>query len=100
MLNYKNSELSVYQKAIDDFKSQNNNNIYLNPNIANNNLDTLKNKLKIKSSKNKALEEKMVVLKKNLTEKDDIIDDLNKKIIELEGNLNLKGIQIQQMSAA
>ena len=99
MLNYKNSELSVYQKAIDDFKSQNNNNIYLNPNIANNNLDTLKNKLKIKSSKNKALEEKMAVLKKNLTEKDDIIDDLNKKIIELEGNLNLKGIQIQQMSA-
>ena len=100
MLNYKNSELSVYQKAIDDFKSQNNNNIYLNPNIDNNNkLDTLKTKLKIISSKNKDLEEKMSVLKKNLVEKDDIIDDLNKKIIELEGNLNLKGIQIQQMSA-
>jgi len=99
MLNYKNSELSVYQKAIDDFKSQNNNNVYLNTNIDTNKLDALKNKLKIVSSKNKTLEEKMTILKKNLSEKDDIIDDLNKKVIELEGNLNLKGIQIQQMSA-
>ena len=103
MLNYKNSELSVYQKAIDDFKSQNNNSIYLNdvnlPNNDNNIINSLKSKLKSISMKNKNLEEKMNELKQTLLEKDDIIDNLNRKIIELEGNLNLKCIEIQQISA-
>ena len=102
MLNYKNSELSVYQKAIDDFKSQNNNSIYLNnENLLNDNnqMNSLKNKLKSTTTKNKNLEEKIKELKQNLLEKDDIIDDLNKRVIELEGNLNLKCIEIQQLSA-
>ena len=102
MLNYKNSELSVYQKAIDDFKSQNNNSIYLNnENLLNDNnqMNSLKNKLKSTTTKNKNLEEKIKELKQNLSEKDDIIDDLNKRVIELEGNLNLKCIEIQQLSA-
>ena len=102
MLNYKNSELSVYQKAIDDFKSQKNNSIYLNnENLINDNnqMNSLKNKLKSTTTKNKNLEEKIKELKQNLLEKDDIIDDLNKRVIELEGNLNLKCIEIQQLSA-
>ena len=102
MLNYKNSELSVYQKAIDDFKSQKNNSIYLNnENLINDNnqMNSLKNKLKSTTTKNKNLEEKIKELKQNLSEKDDIIDDLNKRVIELEGNLNLKCIEIQQLSA-
>ena len=102
MLNYKNSELSVYQKAIDDFKSQNNNSIYLNnENLLNDNnqMNSLKNKLKSTTTKIKNLEEKIKELKQNLLEKDDIIDDLNKRVIELEGNLNLKCIEIQQLSA-
>ena len=102
MLNYKNSELSVYQKAIDDFKSQNNNSIYLNNENHlndNNQMNSLKNKLKSTTTKNKNLEEKIKELKQNLLEKDDIIDDLNKRVIELEGNLNLKCIEIQQLSA-
>ena len=102
MLNYKNSELSVYQKAIDDFKSQNNNSIYLNnENLLNDNnqMNSLKNKLKSTTTKNKNLEEKIKELKQNLLEKDDIIDDLNKRVIELEGNLNLKCIEMQQLSA-
>ena len=102
MLNYKNSELSVYQKAIDDFKSQKNNSIYLNnENLLNDNnqMNSLKNKLKSTTTKNKNLEEKIKELKQNLLEKDDIIDDLNKRVIELEGNLNLKCIEIQQLSA-
>ena len=102
MLNYKNSELSVYQKAIDDFKSQNNNSIYLNDvNLPNddNIINSLKSKLKSISIKNKNLEEQMKELKQTLLEKDDIIDNLNRKIIELEGNLNLKCIEIQQISA-
>ena len=102
MLNYKNSELSVYQKAIDDFKSQKNNSIYLNnENLINDNnqMNSLKNKLKSTTTKIKNLEEKIKELKQNLSEKDDIIDDLNKRVIELEGNLNLKCIEIQQLSA-
>ena len=102
MLNYKNSELSVYQKAIDDFKSQKNNSIYLNnENLINDNnqMNSLKNKLKSTTTKNKNLEEKIKELKQNLLEKDDIIDGLNKRVIELEGNLNLKCIEIQQLSA-
>ena len=97
MLNYKNSELSVYQKAIDDFKSQTNNNIYLNENIDNNQIISLKNKIKFFSSKVKTLEKKIIMLNNNLKEKDDLIDDLNKKIIGLEGNFNLKSIEMQQI---
>ena len=101
MLNYKNSELSVYQKAIDDFKSQNNNNIHLNNNDknTNNKINIFKNKLKKINDKNKNLEEKIKAQKKNLIEKDNLINSLNKKIIELEGNFNLKMIEMQQISA-
>jgi len=62
-------------------------------------MNSLKNKLKSTTTKNKNLEEKIKELKQNLLEKDDIIDDLNKRVIELEGNLNLKCIEIQQLSA-
>ena len=100
MLNYKNSELSIYQKAIDDFKSQNNNTIHLNKNgNTNNKINTLQNKLKKISDKNKNLEEKIKTQKKNITEKDNLINSLNKKIIELEGNFNLELIEMQQISA-
>lgn len=101
MLNYKNSELSVYQKAIDDFKSQNNNSIHLNnnDNTKNNKINIIQNKLKKVSDKNKILEEKIKSQKKNLVEKDNLINSLNKKVIELEGNFNLKLIEMQQISA-
>ena len=98
MLNYKNSELSVYQKAIDDFKSQNNN-IHLNSTNEINKMKTLKNQLKILSTKNKSFENNISILKNNLSKKDDIINSLNKKIIELEGNFNLKYIEMQQIKA-
>ena len=90
MLNYKNSELSVYQKAIDDFKLNNNKNI--------NQTKNSKDKLKKFSKKNKNLEDTIKTLQKNLAQKDDIINSLNKKIIELEGNFDLKCIEMQQVA--
>ena len=45
------------------------------------------------------MEEKIKAQKKNLIEKDNLINSLNKKIIELEGNFNLKMIEMQQISA-
>ena len=90
MLNYKNSELSVYQKAINDFKSNNNKNISQTKNN--------KDKIKKFSKQNKSLENTIKTLQKNLSQKDSMINSLNKKIIELEGNFDLKCIEMQQIS--
>ena len=117
MLNYKNSELSVYQKTIDNFKKQNPNRP--NPNLLNNNnfniplnnknyiqkfteyenkISTLSNELSSYNLDKKRLENKINSLKNNLIEKDNTINGLNKKIIETEGNFNLKLLEIQQFS--
>ena len=86
MLNYKNSELSVYQKAINDFKSNNNKNISQTKNN--------KDKLKKFSQKNKNLEDTIKTLQKNLSNKDTMINSLNKKIIELENRTRNKNSAI------
>jgi len=119
MLNYKNSELSVYQKAIDKFKKQisnkpniilkddnNNNNINFSNNINylqkitdyENKISTLSNELNIFSIEKKKLQNKINSLQNNLMEKDNTINALNKKIIETEGNFNLKLLEMQQFS--
>jgi len=119
MLNYKNSELSVYQKAIDKFKKQisnkpniilnddnNNYNINFSNNINylqkmteyENKISTLSNELNIFSLEKKKLLNKINTLQNNLMEKDNTINTLNKKIIETEGNFNLKLLEMQQFS--
>ena len=118
MLNYKNSELSVYQKTIDNLKNKmlnnNNNNIMnkelnLPKNIKNKNyiekvteyenkINTLSNEINSYNLDKKKLENKINSLKNNLIEKDNTINILNKKIIETEGNFNLKLMEIQQFS--
>ena len=119
MLNYKNSELSVYQKAIDKFKKQisnkpnlilnddnNNYNINFSNNINylqkmteyENKISTLSNDLNAFSLEKKKLLNKINTLKSNLMEKDNTINTLNKKIIEAEGNFNLKLLEMQQFS--
>ena len=114
MLNYKNSELSAYQKAIDKFKQQISD--YSNNNILNNNkfypnnsrndiqklieyenkINSLTNKLSNSNLNKKTLENKIYSLKNNLIEKDNTINTLNKRIIETEGNFNLKLLEIQK----
>ena len=116
LLNYKNSELSVYQKTIDNFKKQNSNKLNTFP--LNNNLDiplnnknyiqkfteyenkinTLSNEINNYNLDKKKLENKINTLKNNLIEKENTINNLNKKIIETEGNFNLKLLEIQQFS--
>ena len=119
MLNYKNSELSVYQKAIDKFKKQisnkpniilnddnNNYNINFSNNINylqkmteyENKISTLSNDLNAFSLEKKKLLNKINTLQSNLMEKDNTINTLNKKIIEAEGNFNLKLLEMQQFS--
>ena len=108
MLNYKNSELSVYQKAIDNFKKQisntSNNDLLNNGNYLQkfseyqNKINTLSNELSNFTLDKKKLENKINSLKSNLLEKDNTINSLNKKIIETEGNFNLKLLEIQQFS--
>ena len=106
MLNYKNSELSVYQKAIDNFKAKKNNNNILNTDKNNqifqysdyeSKINSLTNKLNIISSEKKSLKEKINLLSRNISEKDNTINILNKKLIELEGNFNLKLVEMQQI---
>jgi len=106
MLNYKNSELSVYQKAIDNFKTKKNNNNILNTDKNNqifqysdyeSKINSLTNKLNILSSEKKSLKEKINLLNRNISEKDKTINILNKKLIELEGNFNLKLVEMQQI---
>ena len=106
MLNYKNSELSVYQKAIDNFKTKKNNNNILNTDKNNqifqysdyeSKINSLTNKLNIISSEKKSLKEKINLLNRNISEKDNTINILNKKLIELEGNFNLKLVEMQQI---
>ena len=119
MLNYKNSELSVYQKAIDKFKKQisnkpnlilnddnNNYNINFSNNINylqkmteyENKISTLSNEVNVFSLEKKKLLNKINTLQSNLMEKDNTINTLNKKIIEAEGNFNLKLLEMQQFS--
>ena len=106
MLNYKNSELSVYQKAIDNFKTKKNNNNILNTDKNNqifqysdyeSKINSLTNKLNIIKKKKKSLKEKINLLNRNISEKDNTINILNKKLIELEGNFNLKLVEMQQI---
>ena len=115
MLNYKNSELSVYQKTLDNIKNQiSNNNVTNNDNDSPLNLNsknyiqkftefenkimTLSNEINNYKLDKKKLENKINSLKNNIIEKDNTINTLNKRIIETEGNFNLKLLEIQQFS--
>ena len=116
MLNYKNSELSVYQKTIDKYRNQisnksNNNSLNNNINLSmknrnhiqrlteyENKINTLTNELSNYNLDKKNLEQKIYSLKNNLIEKDNTINTLNKRIIETEGNFNIKLLEMQQFS--
>ena len=112
-------KLINHQKAIDKFKQQisnkpniilnddnNNYNINFSNNINylqkiteyENKINTLSNEKNIFSIEKKKLLNKINTLQNNLMEKDNTINTLNKKIIETEGNFNLKLLEMQQFS--
>jgi chromosome segregation ATPase len=87
MLDYKNSELSVYQNLVDKYKNNtNNNNSNINNNNNSNNL-TLKN---VQMQINK--------MKQEIASKNNIINSLNKKISQFNEDYNKKLLELKQSS--